>query len=63
VGEKKNINIIIHYNTIEKLPKEVYDVNISTMTFVITSIVSYEIMGLSKLFVRACWGHAMFKCY
>jgi hypothetical protein len=52
--KKKNINLIIHYNRIEILPKEVYDVNISTMTFAITSIVSYEVMGLSKLFVRAC---------
>jgi hypothetical protein len=61
--EKKNINIMIHYNHIENFPKEVYDVNISTMTFAITSIVFYEVMGLSKLFVKACWGHAMFKCY
>jgi len=61
--KKKNINIVIHYNHIEKLPKEVYDVNMSTMTFGIISIVSYEVMGLSKFFVRACWGHAMFNCY
>jgi hypothetical protein len=35
--------------------------NISTMIYVLTYVVSYEILGLFTPFVWTFWGHAMFK--
>jgi hypothetical protein len=34
---------------------------ISTMIYVLTYVVSYEVLGLFTPFVWTCWGHAMFK--
>jgi hypothetical protein len=31
------------------------------MTFALTFVVFYEVLGLSTLFVGSYWGHAMFK--
>jgi hypothetical protein len=36
--------------------------NLSIMTFVLTSIVSCEVLRLLALFVGSSWGHAMSKC-
>jgi hypothetical protein len=35
--------------------------NLATMTFVLTFVVSCEVLGLSTPFVGSCWGHAMSK--
>jgi hypothetical protein len=32
------------------------------MTIVLTSMVSYQALGLTTPFVGACWGQAMSKC-
>jgi hypothetical protein len=36
--------------------------NLATMTFVLTFVLSCEVLGLLAPFVGSCWGHAMFKC-
>jgi hypothetical protein len=36
--------------------------NLSTTTIVLTSMVSYQALGLTTPFVGACWGQAMSKC-
>jgi hypothetical protein len=35
--------------------------NLATTTFVLTFVVSCEVLGLSTPFVGSCWGHAMSK--
>jgi hypothetical protein len=36
--------------------------NISTMTFILISIVSCQVLGLKTPSIKSCWGHIMFKC-
>jgi hypothetical protein len=36
---------------------------LSTMINVLTYVVSFEMLGLSTLFLGSCWGQAMSKCY
>jgi hypothetical protein len=60
---KKLIDLLEKYNLRKKIAEYVKDEgsNLNTMTIVLKSVVSCEILDLEENFQRACFEHAFFK--
>ncbi len=58
-------DVLVEYGFNVKIVPYVKDEesNLSTMINVLTHVVSFEMFGLSTLFLGSCWGQAMSKCY
>jgi hypothetical protein len=60
---KKLIDLLEKYNLRKKIAEYVKDEgsNLNTMTIVLKSVVSCEVLDLEENFQRACFEHAFFK--
>jgi hypothetical protein len=60
---KKLIDLLEKYNLKKKIAEYVKDEgsNLNTMTIVLKSVVSCEVLDLEENFQRACFEHAFFK--